>query len=437
MDRKCISCNSSMSKQSRRIFYAVATAVVVYILLRLYRKENFSFGNLFNTAKNDLKNDYNLAKNYISGNSQKSILGGTDHPVIMIPGLGGSILEATWDFSFSFEYIECQEKSTTYQQIWPTVYSAIPIENECWYRLMKTTVNPQGDIVSNAYVRPRQGLAGIAVLDSIEVGFLDIPLYNYFETMVLQLQSLNYKFLYGYPYDFRTITNEVAILNFVNGMKSLVMKAYNVSGGKKVNLISHSLGCICTTYFLNSMTLGWKTKYINIFVPIAPPFLGSSGALEALLTGNTENIPITDRFIRGLEKNMGAIIWMINNSKWTGGEVIPGGIQNALIQSGNNNAEKLVSGRLEDMWITVYKDPGVPVHVFHGSNNQTILKLEYKDGYNNQPDITYENLGDGTVNGISLTAAVDVFKWKNTVQTELSGDSHMGILSDPRLFSYF
>ena len=313
MDRKYISYTASLTQQSRWALYTVATAVVLYILWRLYRRENFSFNSLWSDAKNDLRNDYNLAKNYISGNSSNSILSGTDHPVIMIPGLGGSVLMAQWDFSFSFEYIECQEKSTTYQQIWPTVYSAIPIENECWYRLMKTTINDQGEIVSNTLVKPKSGLSGITVLDSIQVGFLNIPLYNYFTTMVQQLQSLGFKYLYGYPYDFRTITNEVAILNFVNGMKNLVEQAYNTSGGKKVNLISHSLGCVCTTYFLNSMTSSWKSIYINIFVPIAGPWGGASGALEALLTGSTQGLPITEHFIRGLEKNMAGVIWMINN----------------------------------------------------------------------------------------------------------------------------
>lgn len=423
-----------------KFIYIALIIISLYLVWYFYNRENFSFNGIFHDVEKDIKSIPNdIGRLFHKSNpitSGSNILGGTNHPIIMVPGLGGSVLTATWDFSFDFEYIQCQEKSTTYQQIWPTVYSAIPIENECWYRLMKTSIDADGQIVSNTNVRPRQGLDGIAVLDAVQIGFLDIPLYKYFQPMIDNLRAKGYNQLYGYPYDFRTITNTVAILNFVNGMKALVQEAYNKSGGQKVNLITHSLGCIVSSYFLNKMTSSWKNKYINLFIPIAGPWLGSTGALESILTGLNEGIPVTDRFIRGLEKNMGGVIWMVNNSKWGDVEVIPGGIENALIQSGNNKAAKLIKGRLNDLWNVVFNDPEVPVHIFYGSNNRTTLKLEYKDGYDGIPTITY-GLGDGTVDKRSLTAAIDVFGWKNVIQTELEGDSHMSILSDSRLFSYF
>ena len=259
--------------------------------------------------------------------------------------------------------------------------------------------------------------------------------------MVDDLKSKGYNQLYGYPYDFRTITNPVAILNFVNGMKSLTEKAYNTAGGQKVNLITHSLGCITSTYFLNKMSSSWKSKYINIFIPLAPPMGGAAGALESVLTGNNESIPITNQFIRGLEREMGGVLWMINNTRvWSGttsqDQVIEGGVESALIQSGNDRAAKLVGGRLKDMWEVIYSNPGVPVHIFYGSNNKTILKLNYPFGYNGQPQITYDGNGDGTVPQRSLTAAVDIFGWKAT-QTEIQNATHMSILSSNELFSYF
>lgn len=423
-----------------KFIYIALILISLYLLWYFYRRESFSIGGIFHDVERGIKSIPNdigrlfTKSNLISSGS--NILGSTNNPIIMVPGLGGSVLESQWDFSFDFEYIQCQQKSTKYQQIWPTVYSAIPIENECWYRLMRTSIDTDGQIVSNTNVRPRQGLDGIAVLDSVEIGFLNIPIYKYFQPMIDDLKSKGYNNLYGYPYDFRTITNTVAILNFVNGMKNLIQKTYNKSGGQKVNLITHSLGCVVSTYFLNKMTSSWKNKYINLFCPIAPPFLGSTGALESILTGKTEGIPTTKQFIRGLEKNMGGVIWMVNNSKWGSDEVIPGGIENALIQSGNDRAANLYTGRLADMWNVVFNDPDVPVHIFYGSNNKTVLKLEYKYGYDGNPTVTI-GTGDGTVDARSLTAAINVFGWKNVIQTELEGDSHMSILSDQRLFNYF
>lgn len=426
-----------------KFIYIGFILISLYLLWYFYRRESFSFSGLLHDAEHDIKNIPNDIGRFFnkSVSSSSNILGGTNHPIIMVPGLGGSILEGQWDFSFSFEYIQCQEKSTTYQQIWPTVYSAIPIENECWYRLMKTSIDSSGEIVSNANVRAKAGLDGIAVLDSVQIGFLNIPLYKYFQPMVDDLRSKGYNQLYGYPYDFRTITNTVAILNFVNGMKSLIEQAYNTSGGQKVNLITHSLGCIVSSYFLNKMSSSWKNKYINLFCPIAPPFGGAAGALESVLTGQTEGIPVTEHFIRGLEREMGGVIFMINNTRvWSGttsqDQVIEGGVESALIQSGNDRAAKLVGGRLKDMWEVVYSYVNVPVHIFYGSANSTILKLNYPFGYNQTPEITYDQMGDGTVPSRSLTAAVDIFGWK-AEQTEISGATHMSILSDVRLFAYF
>lgn len=425
----------------KQFIYISLILISLYVLWYFYNKERFSFVDIIHDIKsipNDIGRLFHKSNPITSGSN---ILGGTNNPIIMVPGLGGSILEARWQFSFDFEYIQCQQRSTTYQQIWPTVYSAIPIENECWYRLMKTTIDNQGEIVSNTNVRPKAGLDGIAVLDAVQIGFLDIPLYKYFQPMIDNLRSKGYNQLYGYPYDFRTITNTVAILNFVNGMKSLVEQSYDKSGGQKVNLITHSLGCIVSTYFLNKMTSSWKNKYINLFCPIAGPWGGASSALEAVLTGSTQGIPVSKQFMRSLEREMGAIIWMLNNTRvWSGttsqDQVIEGGVESALIQSGNDRAAKLVGGRLKDMWETIYSDPGVPVHIFYGSGNSTILKLNYPFGFDGNPEIIYDNNGDQTVPSRSLTAAVDIFGWK-AEQTELSGETHMSILSSDRLFNYF
>jgi esterase/lipase superfamily enzyme len=46
------------------------------------------------------------------------------------------------------------------------------------------------------------------------------------------------------------------------------------NGGKKIQLVAHSLGNLVTVDFLSTMTSCWKEKYIKKFVSVSAPWGG-------------------------------------------------------------------------------------------------------------------------------------------------------------------
>jgi triacylglycerol esterase/lipase EstA (alpha/beta hydrolase family) len=106
--------------------------------------------------------------------------------------------------------------------------------------------------------------------------------------------------LFGAPYDWRlpvdalmASTNLLGTNNtFETDLRLLIERAYNVSGGKRVHIVTHSLGGPTILYFLNKRTLAWKTQYVASFVPIAGPFAGALKSLRAMISGDNMGMQI-------------------------------------------------------------------------------------------------------------------------------------------------
>ena len=56
-------------------------------------------------------------------------------------------------------------------------------------------------------------------------------------------------------------------------------------------LVTHSMGCVYSLYFLNQMDPDWVAKYIKVYVPISGPWQGAVQLLRALVAGYNEGIP--------------------------------------------------------------------------------------------------------------------------------------------------
>jgi len=69
------------------------------------------------------------------------------------------------------------------------------------------------------------------------------------------------------------------------GLRAKLETAYKTSGGKKVNIISHSMGGLLVRCFM-SMNHDVFSKYVNKWICIACPFQGAPGCInDSLLTG--------------------------------------------------------------------------------------------------------------------------------------------------------
>ena len=69
--------------------------------------------------------------------------------------------------------------------------------------------------------------------------------------------------------------------------KTLVEDISRRNGGKKVQLVAHSMGNLVTYVFLQNMSQEWKEKYIAKFVAVSSPWAGAMKSLRDLLSGDT------------------------------------------------------------------------------------------------------------------------------------------------------
>ncbi|CAN6218334.1 unnamed protein product [Urochloa humidicola] len=107
----------------------------------------------------------------------------------------------------------------------------------------------------------------------------------HFHDMIEMLINCGYEkgtTLFGYDFDFRQSNR---IDKALAGLKTKLETAYKTSGGKKVNIISHSMGGLLVRCFM-SMNHDVFKKYVNKWICIACPFQGAPGCInDSLLTG--------------------------------------------------------------------------------------------------------------------------------------------------------
>ncbi len=124
-------------------------------------------------------------------------------------------------------------------------------------------------------LKPRDfgGISGVDKLDHFDDLF---DLTAYYLPVIKVLQSVGYKAgtnLFGAPYDWRLPVDALMASRnllgtnntFEEDLRLLVERAFNVSGNKRVHIVTHSLGGPTILYFLNRRTLAWKDKFIGEF----------------------------------------------------------------------------------------------------------------------------------------------------------------------------
>eukprot|EP00116_Pleurobrachia_bachei_P006591 sb/3466853/ len=102
------------------------------------------------------------------------------------------------------------------------------------------------------------------------------------------------------PFDYRYSAPSDVNTKFQNRLKELIEETVQKNGGKKVVLISHSLGGPTTSTFLHSMTQEWRDANIDSWISISGVFGGALKVVKAMVShGVMDELPniISDRFV--------------------------------------------------------------------------------------------------------------------------------------------
>ncbi|KAL3523292.1 hypothetical protein ACH5RR_016126 [Cinchona calisaya] len=198
-------------------------------------------------------------------------------PVLLVSGVGGSILHSR------------KKKSGFQSRVWVRILLAdFEFRKKLWslYNPETGYVESLDDSIEIVVPEDDYGLYAIDILDpALWVKILHLTDVYHFHDMIDMLVDCGYKkgsTLFGYGYDFRQSNR---IDKGMDGLKAKLEAAYEASGGRKVNLISHSMGGLLVSCFIN-LHNDVFTKYVNKWISIATPFQGAAGCInDSLLTG--------------------------------------------------------------------------------------------------------------------------------------------------------
>jgi hypothetical protein len=369
-------------------------------------------------------------------------------PVVIVPGTGGNQLEAklTEDYKASSPW--CYTLKKDYFRLWLDLVTLFPPFTSCFADRLALEYDPITDQYYNAKgVETRVPYFGTTEsMEYLDPSFKSISAYMI--QLVNELTSKGYekgRSLFGAPYDFRYApgprASKVAV-EYQKDLKSLIEHAYTTNNKEPVVLVSHSMGCLWTLYFLNQQPMEWRHKFVAHFVTIAAPWGGVVEQMMTFASGNPEGVPFVNPLvIRKEQRSSESNLWLLPVS-WTFG------LRPLVITSSRSYTAADMEEFLNDIGFPegiapyqsriphlteVLQAPKVPITLIYGFGVPTAETLSYDSkGFDYIPKIEMGD-GDGTVNVCSLTAVIS--DWKNTQGQSLDviafpKKGHMKILQD-------
>jgi lecithin-cholesterol acyltransferase len=348
-------------------------------------------------------------------------------PVVLLPGLYGSALTATYEKGFAKHWY-CPGTMDN-ELFWVDYKYAVPPVYNCLFEMLRgyydeTTgkvTSPPGLTID---VPDYGGEEGLSYVD--EKGVFGLHFIESFHAMLKYLKDKGYtikKDLFGSPYDWRLAMSGLAE-TFFPKLKALIEEAYTKNENQKVTVLGYSCGGMCIQqFFTKYVSKEWKAKYIKKAIFLAPAFAGSMDTFDVswnryfpilpflksdTITETVETVPC----IHTLYPNVNvfgdkALVIGPNGEKYTAKD-----IPDFLVAQGKFS-EANVKLMRENIKVTkeVPQDPEVPLMMLFNSGVQTRMTVNFKNGYEKDPETIYEG-GDGTVPAIGPKWACE--NWKHS-----------------------
>jgi len=351
------------------------------------------------------------------------------------------------------------KKDADWFTAWLSVEELLPTNKNCLLERLLLSFDEHTGLYHNA--------PGVTIDSNVDFGnlggiaYLDPSLKepDYFHSLSSYLAShLNYTAgvdLHGAPYDWRYGPDgHLQPDAFYAKVKGLVEATYSNNGDKRVHIISHSLGGPTMLVFLNLQTTEWRSKYIQSFIPIAPPFQGASAQVVASISGSNFGIPLVPSdYLYPVQSSApsGVFLWptaaafgddvplVFSPSKnYTARDLV--GMNAAL----NNTKAVAAYNNLRNHSLDLAEvgHPGVTTHVIYSHGVKTPEKFhfdkELDETFDHSPPTqTDMGDGDGTVNLQSVLWAQTAWQGApNLSFFNVSGASHFGLMTDSTVLDH-
>jgi hypothetical protein len=377
-------------------------------------------------------------------------------PIVIIPGFGGSVLVNKL----------CKHKTIFGQPVidnrWMNIAPFSKSNMDRWkddmYVELKREISSHHvtgykNYDTNIVVYDNIGTRGLTnivpELDLLSKSYQDILQrnfhYKYLGAMVECFTHHGYKekqSIYGVPYDFRLILDDVVRNEFFGRVKYVMERALRKNREPCV-LITHSLGGVLFKWFASSFVDdAWLATHLHKWFCLSAPFGGTPLALRILFSGEYY-VPMFNHMFKDPLRKNGGIIMCIPNSLAFDLDDVFLDIENPekQIRLGdyhklalNNNASFVIWRDLYEPSIgKIAKPVRLPVDVIYTTKVETPNWYKIKNN-GDSPYKTRYGEGDGQVVKTSLEAADKLFLGHEKSVDIFDRRDHIDIIEDERLF---
>ncbi|XP_010936755.1 lecithin-cholesterol acyltransferase-like 4 [Elaeis guineensis] len=210
-------------------------------------------------------------------------------PVLLVPGIGGSILNAVDD-------------SGRAERVWVRILGAdYEFRTKLWSRFDPSTGKTMSLDEKTRIVVPedRYGLSAIDVLDpDMIIGQDGVSYYHDMIEEMIKWGFQEGETLFGFGYDFRQSNR---LQETLDRFASKLDAIHTSTGGKKLIIISHSMGGLLVKCFM-CLHGDIFEKHVKSWIAIAAPFQGAPGYITTTLLNGVS-------FVEGWERNFFISKW--------------------------------------------------------------------------------------------------------------------------------
>ncbi|KAF5399114.1 Phosphatidylcholine-sterol acyltransferase (Lecithin-cholesterol acyltransferase)/ Phospholipase A [Paragonimus heterotremus] len=244
--------------------------------------------------------------------------------------------------------------------------------------------------------------------------------------------------VHGAPYDFRRAPNENQW--FQKALTQLIEDTYQRNGLSPVVLVAHSMGNLYTHSFLRAQTSAWKKKYVKAYIAVSAPFGGCVKVFKTIASGENMGAFIVNPLVlRGMERSFPSLPFMAPDPRlWSPNEtIIITPKRNYTVHDNNQFYEDL--NYTDGYYMMEATKAGhdflesptdVELYCVYGTQVATMEQVIYTSSFPDELPKLVMGDGDGTVNLRSLEVCR---RWNKVNQVLLPGAQHRVILQDKRL----
>lgn len=213
-------------------------------------------------------------------------------PVILVPGIAGSILNAV-------------DENGKEERVWVRILGADrEFRTKLWSRFDPST-GKSVSLDSKTHIVVPEDRFGLNAIDALDPDMvIGGDAVYYFHDMIVEMKRWGYqegKTLFGFGYDFRQSNR---FQETIDRLAEKLESVYTASGGKRINIITHSMGGLLVKCFM-SLHSDIFEKYVQNWIAVAAPFQGAPGYVTSTFLNGMS-------FVEGWESNFFISKWSMH-----------------------------------------------------------------------------------------------------------------------------